>query len=258
MMKKSGIIFHNEIAQDTYQLCSSSGYEAAPGKASRNSYLIVGKKIALLFDLALKEPGIVEYAEQLSGKPTMTVLSHAHADHIFGASALNEVWLHKDDATLLRKGSVFQKGVKPCPKLNFLNHGDILELGERNLKVFHIPGHTDGSILLYDENEKLLFSGDTVTRRLLYGLHTPVPITKFCDSILALNTLHINGIFSAHDRVVLPKEHIDYMADLLFQRIPVEMKIKRLLYLRFRVFSDGDETSVRYFDFAQLLSFWDK
>ena len=70
MKKKLGEIFHTEIAQNTYQLSSSSsGYETVPGKASRNSYLIIGDTSAVLFDLALEEAGLVKYAESLAGKP---------------------------------------------------------------------------------------------------------------------------------------------------------------------------------------------
>ena len=96
-------------------------------------------------------------------------MSHAHVEHIFNAEKVSDLWLHKEDEKLLRHGAIFQKALKPCPALHFLKDKEKIDLGDRTLSVIHIPGHTDGSILLYDEKHSLLFSGDTVTRRLLYG-----------------------------------------------------------------------------------------
>lgn len=40
--------------------------------------------------------------------------------------------------------------------------GDIISLGDRQLTVMHMPGHSRGSICLHDRDRKLLFSGDVV------------------------------------------------------------------------------------------------
>ena len=41
-----------------------------------------------------------------------------------------------------------------------LEDGDLLELGDRELRVLHLPGHTDGSMGLFEEHTGILFSGD--------------------------------------------------------------------------------------------------
>lgn len=46
----------------------------------------------------------------------------------------------------------------PC----FLFLGDVINLGDRQLTVLHMPGHSRGSICLHDHDNKLLFSGDVV------------------------------------------------------------------------------------------------
>ena len=206
-----------------------------------------------MFDLALEEPELVLYAEHLAGKRTEIVLSHAHVDHIFNAEKVSDLWLHKEDEKLLRHGAIFQKALKPCPALHFLKDKEKIDLGDRTLSVIHIPGHTDGSILLYDEKHSLLFSGDTVTRRLLYGMHRVVPLAEFCENLEKLNEFKINGIYSAHDRVCLPSGYIDYMTDMLCNYLPKNGKIKRMLFVKFLTFTDGEETDLKYFDFAQLI-----
>lgn len=43
-----------------------------------------------------------------------------------------------------------------------LSLGDVINLGDRQLTVLHMPGHSRGSICLHDRDNKLLFSGDVV------------------------------------------------------------------------------------------------
>lgn len=45
-----------------------------------------------------------------------------------------------------------------------LNDNDLIHLGDTEFKVIHTPGHTKGGICLYSEEEKMLFSGDTMFR----------------------------------------------------------------------------------------------
>lgn len=40
--------------------------------------------------------------------------------------------------------------------------GDVISLGDRQLTVMHMPGHSRGSICLHDKDRKILFSGDVV------------------------------------------------------------------------------------------------
>ncbi len=47
-------------------------------------------------------------------------------------------------------------------KVDLLEDGDELDLGERPLKIIHIPGHTPGSIAVLDVKNRVLISGDPV------------------------------------------------------------------------------------------------
>ena len=181
------------------------------------------------------------------------MLSHAHVDHIYHLSDQPEVWLHSDDVGLLRRGSIFQKPVRPCPRLHLLRDGEIIDLGERVLTVFHIPGHTDGSILLWDAQTGTLLSGDTVARRLLYGLHGFVPFPDFCQSLERLKHLPIRQIYSAHDRCALPPEHIDFMIEELTKDINKAKSVRIPFLGRYLSLTVGKETDIRYFSLAALI-----
>lgn len=254
MTRKNNSIFHTELADGVFQLSSKSdGMSLSPGKPSRNSYLIIGESKALLFDLALEERELCAYAQNLANKDMIIVLSHAHIDHIYNIENVTNVYLHPYDESLLLKGSIFQPPLDKAPEITYLNDGDVIDLGNRKIDVIHIPGHTDGSILLFDRKTGILLSGDTVTRRLLYGMHSFIPTERFCDDLKRLEHLKITKIFSAHDRCPLPKDHISYMIDLI-GRFSDSMgeKIALPFFEEARFFRDGNEGETRYFDFTVI------
>jgi glyoxylase-like metal-dependent hydrolase (beta-lactamase superfamily II) len=49
------------------------------------------------------------------------------------------------------------------PKIDkILKDGDIFEFGNTKFKVYHVPGHSRGSLAYYSENDKIIFSGDVL------------------------------------------------------------------------------------------------
>lgn len=252
-------LFHKEIGDRVYLISSDvsgpneDGRSMLPGTATPNSYLVVGEKKALLFDLAVDEPGMKEYAEALAGIPMMTVISHGHYDHIYHAERYREIWLHAADRKLLEGGGVGLRKVEPCPVLHDLVGGDTIDLGGRVLDVIHIPGHTPGSILLLDRNSRILLSGDTGARRLLYGVTGLVPTAQFCVSLQELKKREFDVMYSAHDRCAIPKTHIDLMLDAIQKDIANPYKIVDYPGVgELRLILRGVETDVEYFDMCYI------
>jgi len=109
------------------------------------------------------------------------ILTHGHLDHIGGTSALAaefpdaEVLLHEEEMYLyetLPQQPLFM-GVQPhqmrelgleyepAPQpTRFLTDGGIYEVGNLRFLVRHVPGHTRGHIVLAEESEKAVFTGD--------------------------------------------------------------------------------------------------
>lgn len=95
--------------------------------------------------------------------------THGHPDHVGGNAHIvrlsnAKVIMHKADAKILVKWaklftplSVF--GYKPPKVDDYL--GVVVDLGVVALRVIHTPGHSPGSVCLYDEKRKVLISGDT-------------------------------------------------------------------------------------------------
>ena len=256
-MSKSEKLFHVEVMRGIFLVSSQrSGptteeRSLAPGNPTGNSYLVVGRERALLFDLAVNEPGMREYTKELAGKPVQLVLSHGHPDHTYFLSEFSDVWMHSADEKLVRDGMMGLPPVTPCPTIHPLQDGDTIDLGDRILDVFNIPGHSPGSILLLDRQTRVLLSGDTCSRRLLYGMTDFVPINVFCESLRRLQAQDFDLIYSAHDRCALPKAHLEHMIHLITHDLPGTKKECSLPGLgRMAWLVHGDPYSLRYFDMA--------
>lgn len=106
------------------------------------------------------------------------VHTHAHLDHIYCTREVKEahggqICLHKGD-TFLYDGFAAQAamfGWRPratLPVERWLEHGDSVALGKRELSVIHTPGHTPGSVCFEVQDPdagRILFAGDTLFRR---------------------------------------------------------------------------------------------
>jgi glyoxylase-like metal-dependent hydrolase (beta-lactamase superfamily II) len=52
--------------------------------------------------------------------------------------------------------------IEPAPLTRILDEGDSVDLGDRQFKVLHLPGHSPDSIALFDEQDGTFFSGDAI------------------------------------------------------------------------------------------------
>lgn len=100
------------------------------------------------------------------------VLTHEHFDHCGGAAQLRElcnaeVYMHEDGAAVVEEGQEWSAGwfgtsQEPTTVDWKLRHGDTIDLGGTALQVLHTPGHSPGSICLYEPASKSLFCGDLI------------------------------------------------------------------------------------------------
>ncbi|MBN2276025.1 MAG: MBL fold metallo-hydrolase [Bacteroidales bacterium] len=121
---------------------------------------------------SLHKSELREYILSESLKPTMLVNTHGHIDHIAGNRFVHDAFgilpaIHEQDRFLLGLAQHFADlfgfttELSPEPA-KILNEGDEICFGKTVLKVFHIPGHSPGSIVLYSEEEKMVIAGDVL------------------------------------------------------------------------------------------------
>jgi hydroxyacylglutathione hydrolase len=130
------------------------------GFLDTNCYIISSGKKAILIDPGDNAERILK---ELNGlKLEKIILTHLHFDHIIAVKDLKEatgasICCSKKDFKILNGKLLDKKDVDEDLKSDF--KFKILNL---NFKIIYTPGHTPGSICLYDEKNKILFSGDTI------------------------------------------------------------------------------------------------
>lgn len=99
------------------------------------------------------------------------LLTHGHFDHIWGANELRrlsgaKIYAYEGEKSLCEdaeKNVSAQAGRPETVQADFYEKdGTVLSLAGFSLKLIATPGHTGGSCCYYLEEEKVLFSGDTL------------------------------------------------------------------------------------------------
>ncbi|MBF0476096.1 MAG: MBL fold metallo-hydrolase [Deltaproteobacteria bacterium] len=141
----------------------------------------------------------------------LVIVTHAHPDHFEAVRNYldqpTRVAMHREDEKFIQtQGAEFfrEMGMEtPQYKVDFfLQEGD-LKLGEHNFKVFHTPGHSPGSICLYWEENKALFTGDLIFSQGVGRTDFPGCSGRLLkESILRLALLDIEYILPGHGEIV--------------------------------------------------------
>jgi glyoxylase-like metal-dependent hydrolase (beta-lactamase superfamily II) len=91
--------------------------------------------------------------------------------------------------------------VPPAAPTVQLQEGDILDLGDRACRVLHLPGHSPGSIGLWDERGGVLFSGDVVyDEGMLLDELTGSSIPDYLATMERLRELPVERVYAGHGR----------------------------------------------------------
>lgn len=145
------------------------------GPLGVNTYIVYreGERSCVLIDPAeLKK--VKKRLDELSLKCEAILLTHGHFDHIMGVAALkNEygarVYIHKNDAAALYDDKInlsVMAGthVEPSKADVLLEGGEKLKLAAMEFDVISTPGHTSGGVSYILDEERIVFSGDTLFR----------------------------------------------------------------------------------------------
>ena len=155
----------------------------APYSFGANTYAIISNGHAIVIDPSVTVNAIASAVADEGAVIDAVVLTHGHFDHIVSIDTMRdalgiEVYIHEADAEMLTDGSknafltFFGRDRAYRPADKTLKDGDILKVGEAEIKVIHTPGHSKGSICLLGDDfivtGDTLFS-DTVGRSDLWG-----------------------------------------------------------------------------------------
>jgi hydroxyacylglutathione hydrolase len=138
-----------------------------------NVYLVMDEKPILVDAGMMAGPTLKNIKKFIDpAKIEMIVLTHCHHDHSGAAPALKEatgakLLLSEKEAgcvgdDLATVAYLFGQQAPEYRVDKSLKEGMVLDIGKWKLEVMETPGHSLGSLCLYERNEKVLFSGDTV------------------------------------------------------------------------------------------------
>jgi len=209
-----------KVSEGTFAVCEPGHWEGVI------SYLIEGRNKAVLLDTGMGIGDIKKVVEQLTRLKVSVVNSHTHFDHIGDNHQFGEIAVFDNKVEIERletgktieelRGEMSQKCLyKPLPKgfdpktyrilpskpTHLLKHEELIDLGDRKLKVLHTPGHSPGSICLLDTKSRELFTGDTFYLSSLFA-HFPesdfLTYSRTADYLASLET-SISVLRPSHD-----------------------------------------------------------
>jgi len=195
-----------------------------------NIFIVKGTERVLILDTAYGLTDLKAAAKALCGDlPVLLVNSHAHPDHNAGNIQFDRVYVgrydepnsHKiytpeDKAHLIAfmgdrlknypfDADAWQPG--PAPQAEPLTEGDVLDIGGLQFTVLETPGHTLGSIALFEPNKRWLFTGDTVLTWEVWGqLANSAALRIYAQSLdhMAEYADRVDAVFPAHTTAGTP------------------------------------------------------
>ena len=148
----------------------------AGGFMGINCYIVQDEetKETMIIDPGGTIEKIEEMLKVINANVKYILLTHCHGDHMGAAEELRrntgaKILIHRYDQEGLRNPIINLSTHIGIGDISLqedarLDDGDILHVGKLQFQVIYTPGHTIGSISLYCEEEKMLFSGDTLFR----------------------------------------------------------------------------------------------
>ena len=169
-------------------------------------FLLKGRDFSIMIDSGVNCPDAYDMAKKLVPNEIILLNTHGVGDLISGTGGFKEIWMHKNDYINCAIQQRF-----PHVKLKELSDGDVLDMGDRRLKVLFVPGHTKGSLAFLDVEKRILYAGDSVQNTMIYMFgerRCPEVFEQTLDKLINLKEEY-DYIYSSHGDFCLEKDFVD-------------------------------------------------
>lgn len=177
-------------------------------------YLLLGGEKALLIDTGFGLGSLKKVVDGITKLPVVLVNTHAHPDHSGGNAEFGRPYLHPADNELYAAKCSYEARLDEMtnmwhlpadtlqptpPEPVAMEDGTVFELGGRRVTVIHTPGHTRGSVCLFDEMSGALFAGDNLNA-MATGMTEAcaADISEFLASLKKLAALPVTAVYTGH------------------------------------------------------------
>lgn len=202
-----------------------------------NIWHVRGRDRDLLIDTGLGMASLKAAARHLFEKHLTAVATHAHYDHVGGLHEFDDRVIHRAEAGRVATGSsaslyggakedaLLQSiraagydvppelftavpddgydprsyAVLPAPATRTVEEGDVVDIGDRRFEVLHLPGHSPGSIGLWEAGSGTLFSGDAIYDGPLLDELPGSEIPVYVSTMKRLRQLPVSVVHAGHD-----------------------------------------------------------
>jgi glyoxylase-like metal-dependent hydrolase (beta-lactamase superfamily II) len=202
------------------------------------SYLIEGSRDVAVLDTGTGAGNFAGLVASLSSRHPRVLQTHADWDHIGASFRFDDVLVHPTEAEKLRAGyspdryvkafspnsvdlervpSEFDpsSGIPGCAPSGWLQHGDRIDLGDRELEVFHTPGHSPGGVSFLDREARAFFVGDLLYLGQMLLFFPGSDPAAFLESLRLAEEIvaDVDTIYPAHDSVPLVPDDVRAIRD---------------------------------------------
>ena len=201
-----------------------------------NIWHLKGRDKDLLIDTGLGVSSLRDEIADLIDKPIAALATHIHYDHVGCLHEFDERLMHASEAPRMTSYKEFSWlratdfpgdyqaalqdddfddyliNAAPTPGFDpdcyqvtstsvtrALAEGDVIDLGNRHLEVFHLPGHSPGSIGLWDKQSSTLFSGDALYDGQLLDDLPDSSIPDYIQTMKRLRSLPVEVVHGGHE-----------------------------------------------------------
>lgn len=127
------------------------------GSLESNGYIIYDllSREALIIDPGYRGKVFLKFLEENRLRLGAIILTHHHYDHVGAVKKIAgdtgcDVYMHSLDSVHFKEKTIA------------IGENDRLHVGKHEARILHLPGHTAGGIAIYFENDKVMFTGDTL------------------------------------------------------------------------------------------------
>lgn len=203
-----------------------------------NIWHVRGRDADMLVDAGVGIGSLKEAMAALLDKPLIAIATHSHMDHVGSLHEFEQRLAHPLEAEQIRnpepypvlcschwphgmRDAIERQGyevpdllVDAYPHRGFdpmafrttgaeptglIDEGDVIDLGDTAFEVMHLPGHSPGSIGLWEKRSGTLFSGDAIYDGPLLDAIDGADLDDYRRTMKRLRQLPVSVVHGGHD-----------------------------------------------------------